>query len=262
MPRHRKNSEWQRRTSELGTDRGQVDEAVENEDAFEELMVKYRDAVSGYLEYLLNREQFPPDEASATITLVWEDIQRAMVGKLASEWASGRHSFRDLLLEATHKALHDWFRPQMRRLMVTEPDRKERVIWAQQMRPVILRMAWDRLEAYQGEHRNQYHAILRLRENHPDESIDTLNAMLPSRPGGQRQDPTGFRKGLERARDLFGRYLCDEIEAGYPMGVIMGLEQLRQGFIELELMEYAEESKYCRWRMKLGGYPEGSAIRC
>lgn len=215
-------------------------------------MGRYRDVVIAYLENLMHRDKVPPDEIVASIAPVWGDIRRSMSSKLADEWVSGHCSFRDLLLDASHKALHAWSKPAMRRLMAPEPGREEREIWSLGMRPKILAVAWDRLATYQRERHNQYHTILRLLEERPPaEQLGDLNALLPARPGGRRMDQAAFRKALERARDLFGQYLCDEVEAAYPEGVPPNPQELCRVFVELELMDHAEASKYCRLRMNL-----------
>src|SRR5262249_22782469 len=61
MRSYKKNSEWERRTRDLLTDRGLVGEALGDERAFRKLMGRYRPVVVDYLKLILVRQKLVGD---------------------------------------------------------------------------------------------------------------------------------------------------------------------------------------------------------
>jgi hypothetical protein len=123
--------------------------------------------------------------------------------------------------------------------------------WNQAERQALLDQARQRLKSYQRENEARgtlYHAIFRLREDHPDESLDALNDRLASLPGGRRLDPRAFRQALGRARDLFGKFLFEAVAASIAERDVPTREKYLEAFEQLDLMDdYALKSKTCRW---------------
>ncbi len=250
-----RNSEWEKRTRELLTNRGLVGEALESPKAFEKLMQRYRNPVVGYLKCFLLRHKLVSDETAAgeAATLIWEELKRVLPDRLAKESAQGRKSFRVLLREGAHIACHSWSKPATHGLISSEPDDDK--AWQEEMRRALLGKALERLKAYQREHEgkgNLYYVIFRLWDEHRDDSLDVLNARLAALPGGRRLDPPAFRKALGRARDQFGKYLFEEVAAWIAQRDVPRPKEFIQVFEEMGLLDdYALKSKPCRWLLGL-----------
>jgi hypothetical protein len=199
----------------------------------------------------LLRHKLVADEAAAVDagTMIWGELTLVMPAKLAEKWSHGSVSFRDLLREGVHEACYSWSKPAMRPLISSEPDDDK--AWKDEARPDLLSKARERLKSYQREHEgrgNLYYAIFRLWDEHREESLDALNARLAALPGGRRLDPPAFRKTLGRARDLFGKYLFEEVAAWIAERDVPSPEKYIQTFEELDIMDdYANHSKNCRW---------------
>ena len=65
MRAYQKNSEWDRRTRDLRTDRCLVEKALADAGVFRELMAQYRPVVVDYLELILARQKLVGAEAAA-----------------------------------------------------------------------------------------------------------------------------------------------------------------------------------------------------
>ena len=250
----KKNSEWDRRTRALATDRGLVGKALADDRAFADLMGRYRGAAVGYLTAILLRQKIAADQqaAAADAAAIWEWLIKSFPDTLAGKWRAGGVSFRVLLRGTVHDACASWSKPAMRKIMTLEPDEEA---WRHHVRDTILDKARERLGSFQRENEargNLYHAIFRLWETHSDKSLDELNERLATLPGGRRVDPAAFRQALGRARDLFGKYLIDEVSAWIAERDAPTPEKLRAAFEEMDLMnDYASKSKHCRFMLEL-----------
>ena len=271
MSTYKKNSEWDRRTRELLTNRGLVGKALSDERAFQKLMGTYRTVVTGYLEWFLLRHKLVSTEAVAetaepisdelklkkvaveAAVQIWDELTLVMPGKLTDKWSLGGTRFRDLLLEGMHEAHYRWSKPPISSVISPQPEDKR--VFNDQMRRDLMGKALERLKAYQRKYRSRgtlYYTIFRLSEDYSEESFDALDARLAALPDGRRLGSDGFRQAHKRARDKFGEYLFEEVadsvaECGEPSP-----EKYLHAFAELDLLdEYALKSRTCRWLLGL-----------
>lgn len=251
MSGHDQNSEWDRRMQDLLTDRTQVNKALSSSEGFAALMRRYRAPACGYLEHLILREKLTSDAQAARMAAetIWKGLLEAMPESLAEEWGGGGKSFRFLLRQAVHQAFFYWVRPEIRKTLNAAASGDP--TWDHEAAPFLLAQARERLEKYQRENEkrgNLYATVFRLWEEHRDESLDALNARLAAMPRGRRLDARAFRQALVRSRNLFGRYLFDEVSVWVAERDGPGQKECREAFEELGLMiDYGQKSKDCRW---------------
>ena len=83
---------------------------------------------------------------------------------------------------------------------------------------------------------------------------DAMNDRLAALERGRRLSPANFRQSLGRSRKTFGRYLGEGVGDSLARCGTVTSEDYRQAFEDLDLMEYAMESKYCRCLMGMDLY--------
>ncbi len=107
-------------------------------------------------------------------------------------------------------------------------------------RQALLERAWQTLAEHQRRSGAPYHDVLRLRYECPDLSSSQLTEALSERlRPAQPFNDNGVRKWLQRARDLFGDLLLDEIARSLHTS---SLEELEQELIDLGFQPYCKRA--------------------
>jgi hypothetical protein len=222
------------------------------------MMLMYRSAVAGYLRYLLLREKDARSDAEATekAEAIWGKLMGMLPTKLTAQWSVEGRRFRDVLLEGCHEAYHAYFVPDGARLLAPPPAPSE---LHHRMGLEFVCRAWKALQEHERRAgaATRLYTILKLKEDHPDDSDKSLNARFAALPEAQGLDEATFRKRLSRARNLFYRFLIEAV-AGYvaEKDVVPTPAEYRNAFEELGLLkdyERALKSVYCRQLLGLAG---------
>lgn len=170
------------------------------------LISRYHDAIENYLQVKLRDRNL----AEEVFQEFW---QKLLTHKLAgADETKGR--FRDYLRTVLHRLIIDHFRgkkvqplPPGDLLDPTNPDEEYDRVW----RETVLKRVWNRLETYEAHTpKNRYHAVLRLRVDNPDDSIDELVERM-ARTSPTTMTSEGFRKTLQRARAKYLELLIQEL---------------------------------------------------
>jgi DNA-directed RNA polymerase specialized sigma24 family protein len=109
-------------------------------------------------------------------------------------------------------------------------DRDFVVCW----RAELLARCWNALTELEAKTGQPYHAVLKARADHPDQSSDELAAELSRQLNRELTAPT-YRKALQRAREKFAELLLDELRGSITDD---RAEAVREELLELGLYEY------------------------
>jgi len=177
-------------------------------------LIRYADAVLGYLNALLRNAQDAEDVSQEFFVRVVErGFERAH---------PDRGRFRDYLKTAVRNAATSHLRRLQRSPALVDPSQIESVLpaesdseadreWVADWQRCLMDRAWRALESHQ--HRspgNLYWTVLRVSVDHGDEdstSLATRAAAIAGRP--LRAD--AFRQQLSRARRMFAELLLREV---------------------------------------------------
>jgi len=182
--------------------------------AMNDLIGRYHDAVERYLRLKLR----DPNLADEVLQEFWTKL---LTHKLAGA-DSSKGRFRDYLRTVLHRLIVDHFRsrklqplPPGELLDPAGPDDEYDQVW----REAIINRVLARLDTYEANTlKNRYATVLRLRIDHPKESIEELAQRLTGRIG-TGVTPEAFRKTLQRARSKFCELLKLELrETIHPAG--------------------------------------------
>ncbi len=176
------------------------------EAAMRELISRYHDAVSRYLQLKI-RDRNLADE------VLQEFWTKLLSGKLAgADQTKGR--FRDYLRTVLHRLIIDHFRG--RKLQPLPPgdlldpnvvDTDYDQVW----REAVIKRVWTRLENYQATTpKNRYASVLKMRVDKAKAPIEDLALELSERDG-RKVTPEAFRKTLQRGRAKFLELLVQEL---------------------------------------------------
>jgi len=104
--------------------------------------------------------------------------------------------------------------------------------WLNSWRQCLLDRVWEALENHQRKSPDsQYHAVLRLAADHPNENSQALASRAGLRP-------EAYRKQLSRARRKFARLLVDEVARTLAVPTPLAIEE---ELLDLELMAYVRD---------------------
>jgi hypothetical protein len=199
------------------------------------LTLRYRGAIRRYLGGWLKNDDWA-DEAA-------QEVSTKMLDGDFGQWDPATR-FRDLVRIMTINSTRECLRQSrkesqldpnlVRNLAAIDPDEGD---WVTQNREMFLEAAWKRLEQYQKQEGNQYHTVLRLRHDYPNESSDELAVRL-SAIVNKLVTPESYRQTLRRARLKFAEFIVAEIKDTLtdPTPERIG-DELR----ELDLYEYVKD---------------------
>jgi RNA polymerase sigma-70 factor (ECF subfamily) len=213
-----------------------------------ELMGQYAGAVHRYLLAALRDPHAASDLAQEfALRFLRGDFHRA---------DPSRGRFRDFVKRALRNLIIDSRRrsrarpegaalPEPVDPVGVEEDREFDRHFLASWRSELMAHAWDALERLQQETGQPYHAVLRLRVEHPEchspELAELLSAEL-----GRTITAGGVRMALLRSRDRFVTFLLDEVARSLKSPTP---HELEEELIALDLMEY------CRPALKRQGTP-------
>jgi hypothetical protein len=254
-----RNSEWEKRFAGHATVRELLVQVCGGQLAIEQFMKRYKALVFDYLHWFLLRHKAVANEkaCSEAAERIWARLMAALPGKITDEWSKGKIPFRELLREAVHAAYFTW----------SHPDRGEAAVmarlaaasdhdaaWLGASRSDVLAKARERLKSYQREHesrKNVYYTLFCVWDEDHGQPHDAINNRLATVKGGRQLSPENFRQSFRRTIDTFGRYLGEAVGDLIASRQPVTAEHYQQAFEELDLMEYAMESQYCRYLMGL-----------
>jgi len=249
------NSAWKERFGEKSTVHELLLQVADGVLPLEDFMRRYKRLVLDYLRHFLSRHKIVGDEtkvreASAEI---WRILLESLPEKIADQWRDGASSFRDILREAVHEAHFNWSRPDRSEAAVRSrilPNADDDAGWLRSARADVIEKARARLLEYQRVNQNRnnvYHTLFCLWDEDHDQSHAVLSERLAA--AGHRLSPENFRKTIGRAVDSFGRYLGEAVGDWIAKRGPVTSEDYARAFEELDLMEYAEKSNYCKEMM-------------
>ena len=203
-----------------------------------ELMARYAGAVHRYLLAALRDPEAAEDlNQEFAVRFLRGDFHRA-------DPARGR--FRDFLRRALRNLMTDFHRrknvrPRPMGDYLPEPaDLADEVDFDRQFlaswRAEMMSRAWQGLAKLQAKTGQPYHAVLKLRVEHPDLSSAQLAERLSASLGRPIQ-AGGMRMALQRARDRFVEFLVEEVSGGLADP---SPDQVEQELIDLGLHKYCK----------------------
>lgn len=204
--------------------------------AQEALLQRYTGAIYRYLVGVLR-------DANAADEVFQEFALKFLRGAFRNA-DPGRGRFRDLVKKALWNLMHDHHNKQRRQpggieaesmiaaAAESTPDADREFV--QRWREQILERTWAAL----AEEEKTYHAVLRYRANHPDES-STQMAQALSQELGRPLTDAGVRQTLHRARERFADLLIAEVRRSL---VSDDEEALHDELSELGLLPYCQSA--------------------
>ena len=212
------------------------------------LVLRYNRAIRAYIGAMV-RDPNDADELSQEV------VMRLARGDFARA-TPDRGRFRDLLKVAVRNMVKShWSREGTRARKresvpdwnnVAETDDAEREQeWLSTWRQAVLDLAWQGLERFQKEHReNISYTLLRLRADAPDASIGELLDQLTKATGAKLKEPA-LRQQLRRARLRFAELLLDELARSLDDPTP---ERIEEELVALELLDYIGDFLPEDWR--------------
>jgi RNA polymerase sigma-70 factor (ECF subfamily) len=211
-----------------------------------ELMGRYAGAVHRYLLSALHDPHAASDLSQEfALRFLRGDFHRA---------DPSRGRFRDFVRRALRNlTIDDRRRSRARRVSdafpepidPVEEDREFDRQFLASWRSELMARAWDALERLEEQTGQPYHAVLRLRVEHPEshspELAERLSATL-----GRPITAGGVRMALQRSRDRFVGFLLEEVKGSLNSPTP---DELEEELIALDLMEY------CRPVLRRQGSP-------
>ena len=181
--------------------------------AMHTLVMRYAPAIARFVRIVVRDE-----------SLAEELAQEAMVRLLKGDFAGAdprRGRFRDLLKTAIRNmARNYWAKENRRKSADIDPDLVEMEDdsgldrkWSQEWRERTMVLAWQKLESFSTEKKNDYYRVLKVRSQFPDDSSVSLAEHL-SNKYGKEVKPDSLRQQLKRARTKFVEFLLMEIAEG------------------------------------------------
>ncbi len=211
------------------------------------LLDRYQTAVYRYLLGAVG----DPDAAED----LFQDFALRFVGGRFRNVAEERGRFRDYLKRALSNQISTYRKQKGNRAGSPQLENPEEVPapalacdldqeFLTGWRQALLERAWEALAECQRRGGSPYHDILRLRYENPDLTTPQLAAQLADRVGQQFTE-ANVRKLLQRARDLFGDLLLDEIARSLQTS---SLQELEEELIDLGFQSYCKRALERRQR--------------
>ncbi len=208
--------------------------------AKQQLMLRYSGAVHRYLLKVVGDPEVARD-------LNQEFSLKFLEGRFR-RFDPNRGRFRDYLKRAVHNLMVDHFRKhkgaaQLDTAMeadivgdvgLGEFDKQFLASWRQD----LLARAWDALRAYEENTGRPFHAVMRVRLDHPDMRSPELAEEL-SRRIGRPTTAGNLRQLLHRARDKFTEFLVDEVRVSLKAPT---REAVEEELGDLQLLELCKPS--------------------